>query len=319
MKILVTLDIPEVGVELLKIAGFEVSVWKEVAPMDQEELINRSKNMDALLCTSVDKIDQRFLNQCSHLSVISQFAAGYDNIDIQEAIKLKIPIGNAPDAMSDATADIAFTLMLTASRKLCFLHKSIISDNWEHFVPKSNLGLELKNKILGVFGLGRIGFEMAKRCKGAYDMEIIYCNRNQNEEADDKLEARKVTFDELLEKSDVLSVHCALNDETRGLFNSSAFMKMKDTSIFVNTSRGPVHNEQHLIEALEQGMIWGAGLDVTNPEPMKADNPLLSMENVAITPHIGSATIVARDEMSRRAAENIIEFFKNGRVPYRVA
>ena len=185
---MVTLDIPDIGVNLLKDADFEVSIWKEVAPMDQNELINRAKEVDALLCTSADKINSHFLNQCSHIKVISQFAVGYDNIDIAEATRLGIPVANTPDAMSDATADIAFALMLAVSRKLCFLHKSIISGNWGHFVPKANLGLELKDKTLGVFGLGRIGFEMARKCKGAYDMKIIYCNRTRNNVAEENPE-----------------------------------------------------------------------------------------------------------------------------------
>lgn len=319
MKVLVTLDIPDIGVRLLEQSGLEVSVWRNDDPMSQEELIARASKVDALLCTSVDKIDSHFLNQCNHLKIISQFAAGYDNIDIDEARRLGMPIGNAPDAMSDATADIAFALMLAASRKLCFMHKSIIADKWENFIPKANLGLELKHKTLGIFGLGRIGFEMAKRCKGAYEMEVIYCNRTRNEEAEKTLSAQWVSFEELLKASDVLSVHCALSSETKGLFDKKSFGEMKNTALFINTSRGPVHNEIDLIAALDNNEIWGAGLDVTNPEPMASDNPLLSMENVAITPHIGSATVEARDEMSRRAAQNIIEFFEKGTVPYLVS
>jgi glyoxylate reductase len=157
--------------------------------------------------------------------------------------------------------------------------------------------------------------EMAKRCKGAYNMNILYTNRRSNEEAEKILQAKRVSFDELLQQSDVLSVHCTLNPETKGIFNKAAFSKMKPTSIFINTTRGPVHNEEDLIEALNSKIIWGAGLDVTNPEPMKPDNPLLEMENVAILPHIGSATIEARSEMSRMAAVNIVEFYRGNKVP----
>jgi glyoxylate reductase len=156
---------------------------------------------------------------------------------------------------------------------------------------------------------------MARRCKGAYGMNILYHNRSKNEAAERELGARLVSFDELLRESDIVSAHCALTAETKGIFNKDAFAKMKRTSIFINTARGPVHNEEDLREALESKKIWGAGLDVTNPEPMSADNPLLSMENVAIFPHIGSATEEARNGMARLAAENIIGFFKDGRVP----
>ena len=156
---------------------------------------------------------------------------------------------------------------------------------------------------------------MAKRCKGAYDMNIIYYNRTRNTTAEKLLNAKYVSFDELLAQSNILSVHCVLSEETKGIFNKAVFDKMKPTSIFINTSRGSVHNEEDLIAALKEGKIWGAGLDVTNPEPMNPDNPLLSMPSVAVLPHIGSATVEARNGMSRLAAENIIEFYKNNRIP----
>ncbi len=315
IKVFITRDIPSIGIDLLKKEGFLVSIWPHDRPIPADEQVKEAKKANAVLCISTDKIDKVFLNECKHLEIISQFAAGYDNIDIAEATKLGIPLGYAPGAMSAATADIAFGLMIAVSRKFFYMHKKIIRGEWTHFRPKGNLGFELKNKTLGIFGLGRIGMEMAKRCKGAYDMNIIYNNRKPNEEAEEKLDAKWVRFDDLLKQSDVLSVHCALSEETKGVFNKTAFSKMKPTSIFVNTARGPVHNEEDLLDALNAQIIWGAGLDVTNPEPMKQDNPLLQMENVAILPHIGSATIEARNEMSRLAAVNIIEFYKGNNIP----
>lgn len=315
IKIFITRMIPATGIDLLQKEGFTVSVWPHDRPIPPDELIKEGKKANAVLCISTDRIDEVFLNECKHLDIISQFAAGYDNINVTEATRLKIPLGYAPGAMSDATADIAFGLMIAASRKFFYMHKKIIGGKWTHFRPVADLGIELKNKMLGIYGLGKIGTEMAKRCKGAYNMNIIYTNRNPNEEAELILQAKKVSFDELLQQSDVLSVHCALTPETKGIFNRSAFAKMKSTSIFINTSRGQVHNEEALIEALSTGIIWGAGLDVTNPEPMKADNPLLQMENVAVLPHIGSATIEARSEMSRMAAINIIEFYRGNKIP----
>lgn len=314
-KVFVTRDIPSVGIDLLREQGFEVSVWPEDRPIPSANLIESAKKAHAVLCISTDKIDSNFLNECKHLDIISQFAAGYDNIDVAEATRLGIPLGYAPGAMSDATADIAFGLMLSVSRKFFYMHKRIINGEWSHFRPKANLGMEMKGKTLGIFGMGRIGMEMAKRCKGAYDMKIIYHNRKRDQEAEKKLDATYVSFEELLKQSDVLSVHTVLSEETKGVFNKKAFAQMKPTSIFINTARGPVHNEEDLIEALNKGTIWGAGLDVTNPEPMKSDNPLLNMENVAVLPHIGSATVEARSEMSRLAAVNIVEFYKNGKVP----
>lgn len=183
------------------------------------------------------------------------------------------------------------------------------------FQAKGRPGNRIKKKTLGIFGLGRIGMQMAIRCKGAYNMKIIYCNRKPNAEAEKLLEATFVNFEGLLQESDVLSVHSALNVETSNIFNKNAFTKMKPGSIFINTARGGIHNENDLLEALKTGAIWGAGLDVTNPEPMNSTNPLLSMPNVAVLPHIGSATVEARNEMSRLAAVNIIEFYKHNHIP----
>jgi glyoxylate reductase len=315
IKVFITRDIPAIGIDLLKKEGFNVFVWPHDRPMTSAELTEEGKKANAFITITTDSIDCNFLNECRHLDIISQFGAGVDNIDIAEATRLGIPLGNAPGAMSDATADIAFGLMIAVSRKMFYMHKTIERGEWTHFRPKANLGIELKNKTLGIFGLGRIGFEMADRCKGAYNMNIIYTNRKPNEQAEKLLQAKRVSFEELLQQADVLSVHSALNEETKGLFNKDAFKKMKPSSIFINTARGGIHHEQDLQDALNAGNIWGAGLDVTNPEPMNANSPLLSMPNVAVLPHIGSATVEARNEMSRLAAVNIVEFYKHNRIP----
>ncbi|HMB64690.1 MAG TPA: D-glycerate dehydrogenase [Eudoraea sp.] len=318
MKVLISRLFPVVAEQLLKKEGFTVISWDKDRPMSAMELVSNAKKVNALLCASSDRIDAGFLKTCSHLDIISQFSVGYDNIDVPAATELGIAIGNAPGAMNEATADIAFGLMLAVSRKMFAMHKSIIEGKWSYFRPTANLGIELKHKTLGIFGLGRIGMEMAKRCRGAYEMKIIYHNRTANPLADAHLDASLVTFNELLAQSDIISVHCALTPETKGIFNLSAFDRMKRSAIFINTSRGAVHCEPDLIHALESGSIWGAGLDVTDPEPMSPDNPLLSMENVCVLPHIGSATVEARDEMARLAAENIISYYKNGKVPHLV-
>jgi glyoxylate reductase len=315
IKVFVSSVLPEIGINMLQKEGFDVRRWNDPSPIPRDELIKNAKQSNALLCTLTAKIDAEFLKECSHLEIISQYGVGYDNINIAEATKQGIPVGNTPGVLTDATADIAFGLMIAASRKMFFMHKKIQKDEWKHFTPVSNLGIELKYKTLGIFGLGRIGTEMAKRCKGAYEMNIIYYNRTRNAAAEKLLNAKYVSFDELLAQSDVLSVHSILSEETKGIFNKAVFDKMKPTSIFINTSRGSVHNEEDLIAALNEGKIWGAGLDVTNPEPMKPDNPLLNMPGVAVLPHIGSATVEARNGMSRLAAENIIEFYKNGHIP----
>ncbi|MCW5911010.1 MAG: D-glycerate dehydrogenase [Cyclobacteriaceae bacterium] len=312
-KILITRIIPAIAGDLLKQAGFDVTVWPSDKPMTKEELIEHTLQADALLSLGSNKLDRSFFETCKHLDIVSQFAVGYDNIDVAAATNFKIPVCNTPDVLSEATADVAFGLMINVSRKMFYHHKQILKDEWKQFEPLKNLGFELSGKTLGIFGLGRIGSIMAQRCKGAYGMDVIYHNRKRNPELETKTGARYVDFDTLLRESDVLSVHCALTPETRGLFDKQAFSKMKKTAVFINTARGGVHNETDLIEALQNKTIWGAGLDVTNPEPMRADNPLLEMPNVAVLPHIGSATIEARTGMARLAAENIISFYKTGK------
>ncbi len=316
IKIFATSVFPDIAYELLNTAGFSVTTWDNELPITQEQLIEISQDYNVLFCTSKIKITPEFINQCSHFEVISQFAAGYDNINVDAVTKLGIPIGYAPNAMSDATADIAFGLMLTTARKMFYMHKTILEGDDGHFKPKANLGVELKNKTLGIFGLGNIGMELAKRCKGAYDMDILYHNRTPNLEAEQEFNAKFVDFNTLLKNSDVISVHCSLNETTKGIFNKEVFQQMKPSAIFINTSRGLVHNEIDLIDALESGEIWGAGLDVTNPEPMLKNNPLLTMENVCVLPHIGSATIEARNKMAQLSAENIISFYKNNSMPH---
>jgi glyoxylate reductase len=317
-RILVTRKLPAIAVDLLTKAGFTVTVGEGDRLMTRDELLSQAKQHDAIICTLTEKIDKEFLAACSHLRIISQFGVGYDNIDVTEATRLGIPVSNTPGVLTNATADIAFALMLAVSRKMFHLHKSIIRGDWTYFQPSKDLGFELKGKTLGVFGLGRIGIEMAKRCRGAFQMNVIYHNRKQSPEADKDLAASLVSFNDLLSKSDVLSVHSVLSPDTRGIFNYAAFEKMKPSSIFINTARGGIHNEVDLVEALRTKKIWGAGLDVTNPEPMSKDNALLSMDNVAILPHVGSGTIEARSGMARLAAENIVEFFLRKRIPYQV-
>jgi glyoxylate reductase len=318
MKLFITRIIPQSGIEILKNAGIEITQWTERRELLQDELITICQQYDALISVGQDNIDKKFLNACKHLKVIAQMAVGFDNIDIPEATKLKIPIGNTPAVLSSATADTAFLLMLAVSRKAFYMHKQIINNGWGFYEPTDNLGIELHGKTLGIYGLGKIGFEMADRCSKAYNMQVIYCNRSNNILAEQELKAKKVSFEELLAQSDVLSVHTALTSETKGKFNIDVFSKMKNTSIFINTARGGIHNETDLIKALNEKKIWGAGLDVTNPEPMRSDNALLSMPNVAVLPHIGSATEETRSAMARIAAENIIAASKGERLPHAV-
>ncbi|MGN7723672.1 2-hydroxyacid dehydrogenase [Chitinophaga sp. 22620] len=318
MKVFITRIIPDTGLELLREAGIQYTEHREKRHLSPEELIAACREHDALLSVGGNKIDAAFLQACKHLKVVSLMAVGYDNVDVAAATALKIPIGNTPGVLSNATADTAFLLMLATARKAFHMHKTIARGQWGFFEPTANLGMELNGRTLGVFGLGKIGMALAKKCRGAFDMPVIYHNRSRNEEAEQLLGARYVSFETLLRESDVLSLHAALTPETAGQFNAAAFAQMKPGAIFINTARGAMHNEQDLLAALQQNIIWGAGLDVTNPEPMDKNNPLLEMPNVAVLPHIGSATVEARNGMARMAAENVIAGLKGEVLPYGV-
>lgn len=316
MTVFIDRIIPQVGINLLNDAGITYEQHTENRDLSQEELIARCSKHDAFLSAGWGLLDKKFIQACKHLKVISLHSVGYDRVDIDEATRLKIPVGNTPDVLSEATADTAFLLMLAVSRKALYLHKKIINGEWGFSQPIDDLGISLTGKTLGIFGLGNIGYELALKAKATFKMPLIYHNRSHNEQAEKELDARRVSFEELLAKSDVLAAFSALTPETKNKFNKDAFNRMKKTAIFINASRGGVHNEKDLIEALEQQSIWGAGLDVTNPEPMEANNPLLSMSSVAVFPHIGSATEEARDGMAKLAAENVIAALSGKKLPH---
>jgi len=315
MKIFATRQLPEQTLKTIQNAGVTVSQWLEKREMTQDEFIANAKDADGLFIMGGIKVTADFLQTCTKLKVVSLMSVGYDHVDIAAATKSSIAVGHTPDVLSKATADTAFLLLLATSRKAFFHHKRILNDDWKFFEPMANVGIDIHGKILGVFGLGNIGFEMAKLCKSAYGMDIIYHNRNTNERAEKELGAKKVSFDELLEQSDVVSVHANLTPETKEVFNASAFAGMKPNAIFINVARGGIHNETDLKEALDKGSIWGAGLDVTNPEPMEASNPLLSMPNVSVLPHIGSAVKETREAMLQLATDNILTGLNGKKLP----
>lgn len=306
MKVFISGNIASVGLKQLEENNFTITQWQEDRQISADELIAACQDQDALVSVGPNKINAEFLNACKHLKVIALHSVGFDQVDVEEAKKLNIPIGNTPGVLSDATADTAFLLMLAVSRKAFYLHKKIINGDWKNYEPTPELGIEIKGKTLGVLGLGKIGLEMAKKCTAAYQMKVIYHNRSRNEEAEKEVNAKYVSFEELLAQSEVISVHTALTDETKGKFNFDAFSKMKPGAIFINTARGGIHNEADLIKALNEKLIWGAGLDVTNPEPMDKNNPLLNMESVAVLPHIGSATEETRAAMAKLIVENVV-------------
>lgn len=200
-KVFATRIYPQQGIKMLHEAGFEVNTPKDDKPLCNDELISRAKDCDALLCTLTDQINSEFLDSCKNLKIVSQFAVGFDNIDISQCTKLGIPVGYTPGVLTDATADIAFGLMIAVARKMHYLSNSITKGEWKYFTPNANLGQSLKNKRVGIFGFGRIGQAMARRCKGAFDMDVIYTSRNRKISAEKELDATMVGFEKLLQKS----------------------------------------------------------------------------------------------------------------------
>lgn len=318
MKVFISGNIASVGIKELEENNISISQWKENRQITAEELIEACQDQDGLISVGPNKINAQFLKACSHLKVIALHSVGYDQVDVAAAKSLNIPIGNTPGVLSGATADTAFLLMLAVSRKAFYAHKKIIKGEWKNYEPTPELGIEVNGKTLGIFGLGKIGLEMAKKCIGAYQMPVIYHNRSRNEEAEKEIGAKYVSFEELLAQSDVLSIHTALTPETKDKFTLDVFKQMKPNSIFINTARGGIHNEKDLIRALDEKIIWGAGLDVTNPEPMHKDNPLLSMESVAVLPHIGSATEETRAALAQIIVKNVLAGLKGEKLPFEV-
>lgn len=315
MKVFINKRIPETGINMLQEEGLQV-ILPENENLTYEDWLKYCQNADVILNVGGDfKYDKVFFDACPNIKAIALYSVGFDHVDIKEANQRNIPIGNTPDVLSRATSDVAFLLMQSVARRASYNFQKVKDGNWDTFDPLHALGQELYGKTLGIFGLGRIGFQMAEKCKKAFDMEIIYHNRHHNEEAERELGATYVSFDELVRNSDVLSVHANFTPEHKDLFNQSVFEKMNPDAIFINTARGGFHQEQDLYSALYEGKIWGAGLDVTNPEPMSADNPILKLSNVCVLPHIGSATIDARNGMARLAAGNLIAFSKGEEMP----
>ena len=315
MKVFVNKRIPENGIEILKEENLDI-IFPETEDESHDQWLENCKKADIILSVGgKNKYDKEFFDACPNVKAIALFSVGFDQVDIKEATKRKIPVGNTPDVLSRATSDVAFLLMQMVSRKASYNIDKVKSGNWKDFDALEELGQELYGKTLGILGLGRIGFEMAEKCKAAFGMNIIYHNRSHNEEAEKELGAKYVAFDDLVQNSDIISIHANYTPEQADLFNKEVFEKMKPNLIFINTARGGFHNEKDLSEALISGQIWGAGLDVTNPEPMEKDSPLLALGNACVLPHIGSATLEARRGMARLAAENVIAYSKGEKMP----
>jgi glyoxylate reductase len=304
-RVFVARRIPEVGLDLIA-PHCEADVWPEILPPGADVLRQRVRDCEGLIALLTDRVDAALFDAAPKLRVVSNFAVGVNNIDVPEATRRGIPVGNTPGVLTEATADIAVTLLLAAARRLGESTDDARDGRWQTWDPLGWLGQDLVGRTLGIVGMGRIGFATAKRLHHGWGMRVLYTARGPKPEADRDLKATRVDLDTLLRDSDFVSVHTDLNPETTGLFGEEQFDRMKPTAVFVNTSRGPVVDQDALAEALREGTIFAAGLDVTDPEPLPPQHELYRLPNCVVAPHIASATVHTRNEMARICAENLI-------------
>jgi lactate dehydrogenase-like 2-hydroxyacid dehydrogenase len=315
MHAFVTRQLP--GDALARLDGVcSLDVWEDDAPPPAEVLRERAREADGLLCLLTDRIDEQLLDACPRLKVVSQMAVGVDNVDLAACARRGIPVGNTPDVLTDATADLAMALLLAAARRLPEGMAAVGSGAWGPWRPSWLLGLELRGARLGIVGMGRIGRAVAERAR-AFGMDVVHAARSGT--VPPPADAAALPFAELLRTSDVVSLHCPLTPATKGLIDAEALATMKPGALLVNTARGPVVDQDALADALHAGRLGGAALDVTDPEPLPPDHPLLSAPNLIVLPHLGSATHATRERMAELAVENLAAGLAGRPLPHAVA
>jgi glyoxylate reductase len=315
-KVFVTRLIRERGLALLR-DSCQLDVWPDELPPSRETLLQRVQGVEGLLSLLSDRIDAEVMDAAGPgLKVISNHAVGFDNIDVQAAQKRGIQVGNTPGILTDATADFAFALLLAASRRVVAGDRTVRQGDWKTWGPSIMLGPDLVGATLGIIGFGRIGQALARRALG-FEMHVLYDDPSAADEFPE-LNARKVDFETLLRQSDFVSLHTPLTVETSGLMNAHAFARMKPGAVLVNTARGGVVDQDALYQALKEGRIFAAAIDVTDPEPLPVDSPLLELDNLIITPHIASASYESRDQMAVLAAQNLLAGLRGEALPHAV-
>jgi len=304
-RVFVTRRIPAKGLDRI-MAECDAEVWPEQLPPPYELIREKLRECEGLVSLLTDRIDANLLDAAPRLKVVSNFAVGYNNIDVEAATIRGICVGNTPGALTDATADLAFALLMAAARRVVEGVLDAKQGRWKTWEPLGYLGVDLVGKTLGIIGMGRIGFAMAQRGRGGWGMEILYHDAVRNERAEKELNAKRVDLETLLRESDFVSLHASLTESSRGMMGAKQFALMKKSAVFVNTARGPLVDQAALVEALKSGTIFAAGLDVTEPEPPAPDDPILHLPNCVVAPHIASATHTTRDGMAEICAENLL-------------
>lgn len=304
------------AIEMLEDEGHNVEINDTARILPQEELIEKSKDKDALVCLLNDAIDENFLDECSDLEIVANVAVGYDNIDVDAATERDVMVTNTPGVLTGTTADFAFTLLVSAARRIPEADGYSRKDKYEGWeLMQPHMGVDVYEKTLGVVGMGRIGQAVSRRAHNGFDMDIIYSDVEPMEDIEEELDAEYVDFEEILERSDFITIHTPLIPETEGMFGAEEFKKMKDSAILVNAARGPIVDEDALAEAIKAGEVRGAAIDTFEDEP--SVNPKLAEieEFVVLTPHIASASQETRLKMARMAADNVNSGLKGEKPP----
>ena len=314
-KVFVSRIIPDAGLGPVTEAC-EAEVWQDELPPPRDALLGAIAGCDGVLTLLTDRVDDEFLDQAgSQLKVVSNFAVGFDNIDVAACTKRGIPVGNTPGVLTETTADLAWALLMAAARRLPEADHYVRAGKWKTWGPMLLMGPDVHGATLGIIGFGRIGQAVARRARG-FGMRILYHDPHRVTpavEAEYRAEYR--TLEGILPESDFVSLHVNLSPQTKGLINAERLGWMKRTAILVNTSRGPVVDSMALVDALRDGVIAGAGLDVTDPEPLPADHPLVGLDNCLVVPHIASASRATRGKMAEMAAANLLAGVRGQRLP----
>jgi glyoxylate reductase len=311
-RVFVTRNLPGRVIEALR-EHADVEVWPHEMPPAPEELRRCIANADGLLSLLTDKIDEPLLDAAPDLLIVSNMATGFDNVDVAAATKHNVLVTRTPGVLSETTADFAFALLLAAARRLVEGDRYAHEGSWRTWGPETLLGHDVYGATLGIVGMGGIGTKVAKRARG-FGMRILYASRSRKPDVERDLGAEFRSLEVLLQESDFVSLHAPLTDETRRMINDRTLRLMKPTAVLVNTGRGPLVDQAALYVALKEGVIAGAALDVTDPEPMPKYDPLLTLPNVIVTPHIASASVATRSRMAMLAAENLLAALR-GEVP----
>ena len=309
----VTREIPKPALRILK-AKTEPKVWPKEDPPPKDVIIREVRNIEGLMCLLTDPIDMEVVNAGKDLKVISQVAVGYDNIDVETATRRGIYVTNTPGVLTETTADLTWALLMAVARRVVEADKYVRRGDWK--IPwglMMMLGSDVYGKTIGIVGLGRIGLAIARRAKG-FDMRILYHSRTRKPDLEKELGIKYVDFETLVKESDFITLHVPLTPETHHMISEKELELMKNTAYMINTSRGPIVDEAALYKALKEGWIKGAALDVYEKEPTDPDNPLLKLDNVVLTPHIGSASVETRTRMAVMAAENLVSVL-DGKIP----